>query len=413
MKTDDASSYVTKAVARILDPRFVTQAAGLMDLSDNPTLSLRLILDSAAIKEAKTGFFEGGTLPLQEGFQVLANTFPEKSTIATGMLKCNVRQMLLLFERSMDEDTRKLLGDLMRDMTRYAPDFTCSGTVDLIDRYLDPLVKDTVYFCFAEPKFFLDPLTNKETAPHPWPLVAFLFELDNEGPFDVLEKAIIAAQKQLKIEKIFEVQPYKDTRPELKFKEAKVQEELEIESICWGVINDVDKKYFLITTSTDFFTRIMTMRYFGQHGGIGTSATFRIGKALLDEQRFANLFAIVDFTGVRKVASAIVNYLALQETVPDWTTERARARDEIVRTRYAEYQNRPLPPDTEESVKKLIEQRMQELDHKYKTEVAPHEAERKRAALAGLDLLRNMALTMRVNEGNLDLNLILSTAANR
>jgi hypothetical protein len=121
----------------------------------------------------------------------------------------------------------------------------------------------------------------------------------------------------------------------------------------------------------------------------------------------------VDFAGVRKVANAVVNYLALQQTVPDWTAERAKARDEIVRTQYAEYQNRPLPPDSEEAVKKLIEQRMQELDHRYKTEVAPREAEHKRANLAWIDLLRNLAVTMRVNEGNLDLNLILSTVANR
>jgi hypothetical protein len=45
--------------------------------------------------------------------------------------------------------------------------------------------------------------------------------------------------------------------------------------------------------------------------------------------------------------------------------------------------------------------------------VAPREAERKRANLTWLDLLQNFAVTMRVNEGNVDLNLILSTAANR
>ncbi|MFO0983455.1 MAG: hypothetical protein U1E76_17265 [Planctomycetota bacterium] len=411
--TTEASSYILKGIAQILDPRFVTDVAGVVDLNDNPIAKLRLQLDSKLIKEAKSGFYEGGMLPLQEGFQVLGNTFPERDLVAAGMLKCNVRQMLLLFEKSMDQDSRTLLGDLVREMARYTPAFNCSGTVDLVDRYLDPIVKDTVYFALRKPQTFKDPLTDKETIPYPWPSIALLFELEDQGPFDVLNEAIKNAQQQLKFKRMYDTRPYQqEGRPDLVFREARVEEALEIESICWGIIEDVDKKYLLVTTSTDLYSGILGLRYgLRPRNGVGTSATFRLGKPLLEEQKFANLFSLVDFQAVRKVVNDIVDHLARQQAAPDWTAERAKAQEEIVRTRYPRYRDQPLPPSVEQEVKQEVEQRMIELDTRYKTEVAPKEAEKSKANLAWLDLLRGAALTLRVNEGNMDLNTILNTAA--
>jgi hypothetical protein len=177
----------------------------------------------------------------------------------------------------------------------------------------------------------------------------------------------------------------------------------------------VDKNYLLVTTSSDLFLGILNMRYgLGRaRHGIGTSSTFRTGGELLND-RFANLFAMVNFAGVRRVAIEVASHIALQSTVPDWTTERAKARDEIVREKFSQYQGRPLPPDVEEQVKTQVERRMLELDHKYKTEIAPKEAEKTRERLSWLDLLRSAALTVRINPENrsfMDLNVVLGTAA--
>ncbi|MEW6743458.1 MAG: hypothetical protein AB1486_11935 [Planctomycetota bacterium] len=401
----DPTAMGPKVLLSLFDPRFIQSLAGSLDLGTARTITLQAAgaFDRDAVNRAETGIHMDSQMSLEEAWQVIANNFPEDCMVDTelkrgaflvGALRCNLRDLLLLCERSLDPDLRTLIGDSLRDSKRYAgKTLEISGTVDFVNQ-MDSMLGDKVYFALAEPQVYNVPDRNapsdlsKDTQQYlPWPRVALLFELESPVLFEKFLAWVTQIQPafegadRMDIDRVYKMHlPAGDEWVEVEVPQ------LGIERLCFGHFQDVNRSYFLFTTSSELYQQIAWWRRRARTSG-ESSARLRVASELVTKE-MASLIAVVDMKGLRRVLDGLAVEQAKEQTYPDWPKIRQQVED-AVRSEFGSRLNEP-------QVEAEIDGRMGARERQWLTEVVPAAAERIRRGHDWLELFEATAVRLRL-----------------
>src|SRR5262249_13887504 len=147
----------------------------------------------------------------------------------------------------------------------------------------------------------------------------------------------------------------------------------------------------------------------GIPSGLGNELSFKQAQEIASG--YGQGFVFVSSMSLRPVLDDFCDVLAANATRPDWVKVRAEITRPVLAKKHPDWVGKPLNHDQEQQLDKDLDAEITRREDEWKKETLPRAAEERRQNLGVLDLFRWAALTVKVNERDLEMHFRLATPA--
>jgi hypothetical protein len=383
---------------KIFNPEFFTDLTGTLNVDETIRIDARSEFHKQAVDDAETGFFDQESMNLGESMEELAAMLPPDVFVA-GCARLHMQKFLEVLEKGLASDLRTLISDLVREGSRHNPNWKLSGSWEFIEYF---------HRTFGSRLFFALRSRTKdkpiEPFEQPMPIIAVILEIEDMAGVDLLQEVIINLQDNKR--QNFDVS--KLSRDwygcDIKIIDPKGLEDLE--TITYTTMG---REYFVLATSLDFMQDIVRSwaRPEPRQELVGTALYQRAAKSF---PKYGNFSLFVDMEGMSNAFhdySVYWGHLQIEQTLEEKQQERAR-----VKARLARSAGRGKPTEGEKFEELVDEEMGRLLQQRIDREVPKHSAAF-RQRCAWLNMLRCIALSINVNNHDVDLTLQVETTLQR
>ncbi len=383
---------------KIFNPEFFADLTGTINLDETIRVDARSEFYKQAVDEAETGFFDQESMNLGESMEELAAMLPPDVFVA-GCARLHMQKFLEILEKGLAPDLRTLISDMVREGARHNPNWKLSGSWEFIE-FLHRTFGARLFFALRSRT------KDKPIEPfeQPMPIIALILEVEDEQRLQLLQDVIINLQDNKR--QNFDVS--KLSRDwygcDIKIIDPKGMEDLE--TITYTTMG---REYFVLATSLDFMQDIVRAwaRPEPRQELIGTALYERAAKSFPEYGNFSLFVAMEGMLNALHDYSVYWGHLQIEQTLEEKKQERAR-----VKSRLARSAGRGKPVD-EEKFEELVDEEMARLLQQRIDQEVPKHSAAFREQCVWLNILRGIALSINVNNHDVDLTLHVETALQR
>jgi hypothetical protein len=369
--------------------------------------------DRAALRPAAGGLLDGASARLSDLHQFCGRVFPAKVAMC-GCVRLDVKEFLRRLESLLEPEQRQLLNDFVMHLKSGDQQFEWKSSVEVLDGFA-AVVADELAFAVEPDEAYKVPGSEEGVMqfpdPHWGPRMAFVFPVAEKHAASRFVNRFVNALKARPsaISNVWRW-GYGPGRPE--FWEVKsVDSDLPTYSI--GMFELQGRECIVVTTTGAFLDEIARQKIVVDRGDpSGLQSELPYKQALEAASGFGQGFAYVSSPNLRKVLADLCSVWAEELTRPDWVAVRHDLERQVIARRFPQLVNRALGQPERQQIEAEVDREIEKLEEAWRRETLPAKVEELRADLEGLEMVRWLALALRVDERDLELRLRLATPAN-
>jgi len=397
----------------LLKPEHFSLAMGRVALGSQIELSTIVAADRVALAPASGGMFGGASTKLVDLHEFCGKVFPARVALC-GYVRLGVKDFLRRIESLLGAAERQLLNDFVVSLKSGNDPQQPRSTVELLDAF-SRVVTDEFAFAIEPDEAYKLPDAEEGVMqfpdPHWGPRVAFIFPVaDKEAATRFVDRLVDALRaRHSAISNVFR---WTYASLGVEFREIKTIDP-DLPTISIGILELQKRDCVVITTTGAFLDEIVNQKQRAERGdGSGLQSELSFRQAAEAMGGFGQGFLYVSAVNLRKVFRDLCVVWAEDLTRPEWVKVRREVERKVAARSGPGLVNRLHDESVRKQIEPEVDREIEALEKTWKDVTLPAKTEKLRADLDLLQMVRWLALTMRVGERDLELRLRLATPAN-